>query len=58
MNLQQEHLPQDRPATEREAYGFSLMDFLEDNWIYILGIFIVLAIFLYARYSWQKRHKR
>jgi hypothetical protein len=58
MNLQQEHLPRNKPATEREGYGFSISDFLEDNWIYLLGILIVLGIFLYARHSWRKRHER
>lgn len=58
MNIQQEHLPQDRPASEREEYGFSVMDFLEDNWVYLLGIIIVLAIFLYARRNWRKRQGR
>lgn len=58
MSFQQEHLPQDRPATERQEYGFSLMDFLEDQWIYILGIIIVVAIFLYARAQWAKRNRR
>lgn len=57
MNLQQEHLPRNKPATEREEYGFSLMDFLDDNWVYLLGIIVVLAIFLYARYNWRKRNK-
>lgn len=58
MILQQEHLPRDKPATEREGYGFSFMDFMEDQWMYILGIIIILGIFLYARYSWRKRNQR
>lgn len=58
MNLQQEHLPRDKPATEREGYGFSIMDFLEDQWLYLLGIIVILGIFLYARYSWRKRNER
>lgn len=58
MSFQQEHLPRDKPATEREEYGFSLEDFLEDNWIYLVGIIVVLAIFFYARYAWRKRNNR
>lgn len=58
MYFQQEHLPQDRPASEREGYGFSLENFLEDQWIYLVGIIIVLAIFFYARHAQKKRRKR
>lgn len=58
MNIQQEHLPQDRPASEREGYGFAPIDFLEDNWVYLVGIIIVLAIFFYARYAQRKRKQR
>ncbi len=58
MNIQQEHLPKDKPATEREGYGFTVGDFLEDNWLYLLGILFIIGIFLYARYSWRKRNQR
>lgn len=58
MNFQQEHLPQDRPANEREEYGFTLENFWEDQWIYLVGILIVLAVFFYARYAWRKRNER
>ena len=58
MSLQQEHLPKDKPASEREGYGFSLEDFWEDQWIYLVAIVVVLAVFLYARHSWRKRNKR
>lgn len=54
----QEHLPQDREATEEQEWGFTLMEFIEGNWVYLLGILIVLGIFLYARYSWRKRNQR
>lgn len=58
MSIQQEHLPKDRPASGREEYGFSFVDFLEDQWMYLVGILIVLAVFFYARYAWRKRHER
>ncbi|MCC8359459.1 hypothetical protein [Salinimicrobium sediminilitoris] len=58
MNFQQEHLPKDRPASEREGYGFSLEHFLEDQWMYLVGILIVLVVFFYARYAWRKRNRR
>lgn len=58
MSIQQQHLPQDRPATSDEEYGFTIENFIGDNWPYLLGAAIVLAIFLYARYSWRKRHEK
>lgn len=58
MKIQQEHLPQDRPATADEEWGFSFQYFLEDQWPYLVGIAIVLAVFYYARYRWRKRHER
>ena len=58
MNIQQEHLPKNKPATREEEWGYSILDFLEGNWEYLLGIAFVLAVFLYARYSWRKRHEK
>lgn len=58
MKFQQEHLPKDKPATERQEYGFSIMDFLEDRWMYILAIIVLLALFYYARASWAKRNRK
>ena len=58
MYIQQEHLPKDKPATREEEWGYSLESFLEGNWEYILAIIFVLAVFLYARYSWRKRHQK
>lgn len=58
MYKQQEHLPKDKPATREEEWGYSLENFLEGNWEYILAIIFVLAVFLYARYSWRKRHQK
>ncbi len=55
MSFQQEHLPQDRPATQEEEYGFSLQTFFEDQWPYLVGILLVLVIFFYARRQWSKR---
>lgn len=58
MNIQQEHLPKDRPATAEEEWGFSLQHFLEEQWPYLLAILLILAIFFYARYNWRQRHKK
>ena len=58
MSIQQEHLPKDRPATERQEYGFSFMDFLEDQWLYILAVIVLVVLFFYARHAWDKRNRR
>ena len=58
MSTLQEHLPQDRTATREEEWGFTLWEFIEGNWVYLLGILIVLLIFLYARYDWKRRNRR
>ena len=58
MSLLQEHLPKDKPARPEQEYGFTLEQFLSDNWPYLLIIIIVLAIFFYARFSWRKRHEK
>lgn len=56
--MQQEHLPKDKPATPDEQWGFTIENFLQDNWPYLLGIMLVLGIFLFARYRWRKRHEK
>ncbi len=59
MSFQQEHLPQDRPATEREGYWLYSRKFFEDHWIYLLAILDGSRRFLlYARYAWRKRHEK
>ncbi len=58
MSLQQQHLPKDRPASEVESWGFTLWEFIADNWLYLLGILIILGIFIAARISWRKRHEK
>ena len=59
MSLPQEHLPKDRDATSEQEWGFTIWEFIADNWLYLMGILLILAIFLYARYSWRRRqHKR
>lgn len=55
---QQQHLPKDRPASEVEGWGFTLWEFLSENWIYLLGILIVLIIFFWARISWKRRQEK
>ncbi len=57
MSLVQEHLPKDRDATREEQWGFTIWEFIADNWLYLLAIIIILAIFFYARISWRKRHE-
>lgn len=58
MGLQQEHLPQEKPATSEQEWGFTIEQFVSDNWGYLVIILIILVIFFYARYSWTKRNKR
>lgn len=57
MELPQEHLPKDRPASDEQSWGFTIWEFIADNWLYLLFIILILFIFLYARYSWRKRHE-
>lgn len=57
MNLPQEHLPKDRPASKDQSWGFTIWEFIAENWLYLLFIVFILGIFLYARYSWRKRHE-
>ena len=54
----QQHLPKDKKATPEQEWGFTLQEFIEGNWPYLLAIIIILAIFLYARYNWRKRNER
>lgn len=58
MALQQEHLPQERPARPEQEWGFTIEQFVADNWPYLIIILIILVIFFYARYSWRKRHEK
>lgn len=58
MSLPQQHLPQDRPATREEEWGFTIWEFIVDNWLYLLGILLILAIFFYARYNWRRRQEK
>lgn len=55
MSLLQQHLPKDRDATREEEWGFTIWEFIADNWLYLLGILLILAIFFYARYNWRRR---
>lgn len=57
MYIQQEHLPRPEDATEEQEWGFTFLEFIEGNWIYLSLILVVLAIFLYARYNWRKRNR-
>lgn len=58
MKFQQEHLPKQKPATPEQEYGFTVEQFLSDNWGYLVIIVVVLIIFFYARYSWRKRNRK
>lgn len=57
MYIQQEHLPKDKNPSPAQEWGFTLWEFIEGNWLYLLAIIFVLGIFLYARYSWRKRNE-
>ncbi|MDT0648227.1 hypothetical protein RM545_16150 [Zunongwangia sp. F260] len=54
----QQHLPQDRDPSEDQMWGYSLWEFIAGNWMYLIAIIFLLAIFFYARYSWRKRHEK
>lgn len=56
MIFQQEHLPRDEPATGEESWPFNLESFLEERWIYLVAVVIIIVVFLYARHRWRKRH--
>ncbi|GGW98480.1 MULTISPECIES: hypothetical protein [Salegentibacter] len=58
MSLPQEHLPKDRDATSEQEWGFTIWEFIADNWLYLMGILLILAIFLYARYNWRRRQQK
>lgn len=58
MSLVQEHLPKDRDATSEQEWGFTIWEFIADNWLYLLGILLILAIFFYARYNWRRRQQK
>ena len=58
MSLFQEHLPKDRPASREEEWGFTLWEFIADNWLYLIAILLILGIFFYARFNWRKRQER
>ena len=55
---QQQHLPQDQPASQDEQWPFNLVTFLEDQWLYLVAILVVLGLFFYARYRWRKRQEK
>jgi hypothetical protein len=58
MSLPQEHLPKDRDATSEQEWGFTIWEFITDNWLYLLGILLILTIFLFARYNWRRRQQK
>ncbi|SKB50577.1 hypothetical protein SAMN05660776_1484 [Salegentibacter holothuriorum] len=58
MSIPQEHLPKDRDATSEQEWGFTIWEFIADNWLYLLGILLILAIFFYARYNWRRRQAK
>lgn len=53
--LLQQGIPQDKQATTKEQWGFTVWEFIMGNLWYIIGIIIILAIFLYAR-SYMRKH--
>lgn len=57
MALLQEHLPQDKDASAAQEWGFTLWEFIQGNWLYLLAIIVVLGVFLYARYDWRRRNR-
>lgn len=56
MIIQQPELPQDKPATPDQEWGWTLQHFLQENIWYLLGIALVVFVFFFARYSYRKRY--
>lgn len=56
--MQQEHLPKDRDASESQQWGWEFQDFITQNFWYLVGILLLLAVFFYARHRWNVRNKR
>ena len=57
MYIQQEHLPKDKNPTPAQEWGFTLLEFIEGNWLYLSGIVFLLILFFYARSQWRKRNR-
>lgn len=57
MAVIQEHLPKDKNPDDAQEWGFTLWEFIQGNWVYLLTIIVVLGIFLYARYDWRRRNR-
>lgn len=53
----QEHIPKEEAASEAEQWGFTVWEFIVGNWLYLLGIVLVLVIFLYARHKHRQRYR-
>ncbi|MDX1544906.1 MAG: hypothetical protein R3214_13265 [Christiangramia sp.] len=56
--MQQEHLPKDKDPTEIQQWGWTLREFITENFWYLLAILLLLVLFYYARYRWRVRHER
>lgn len=56
MSLLQEHLPKDQAANRDQEWGFTIWEFIADNWVYLVAILLLLGIFFYARLNWRKRN--
>lgn len=57
MSFLQEHIPKEEPASELEEWGFTVWEFIVGNWIYLLAIVLILALFFYARHKQRERLK-
>lgn len=54
---QPSELPQPKPTQPDQMFGeYTLTYFIKDNWLYILGIVLILVIVL--GYSWYVRSKK
>lgn len=52
----QTHLPKEKDATSEQEWGWNFNDFISDNFWYLIGLGVVIAIFLFARYSYRKNY--
>jgi len=56
--MMQEHLPKDKDPNEVQEWGWTIQEFITENFWYLLAIFVLLALFFFARYRWNIRNSR
>lgn len=54
----QEHLPKDKDPNEVQEWGWTIQEFITENFWYLLAILILLALFFFARHRWRLRNSK